>query len=53
MAMALPERLSLEAILAQYCEKRVPLHVRNKVQMAFRIEGSLVTLYEKRPRLYG
>jgi hypothetical protein len=50
MAIALPERLSLEAILSLYCEKRVPPHVRDKVRLTFRIEGSLVTLFEQRPR---
>ena len=40
--------MSLEAILAHYCETRVPLHVRNQVQLSFRMEGHLVTLFEKR-----
>ena len=42
MSIALAERLSLEAILAQYCEKRVPSPVRDKVQMTFRIEGTVI-----------
>jgi hypothetical protein len=50
MPLPVAERLSLEAILAHYCEKRVPLHVRDRVQMSFRIEGNAVTLFEKRPR---
>lgn len=31
-----------------YCEKRVPLHVREKVRLTFRIEGNVVTLFEQR-----
>ena len=49
MALPVTEKLSLEAILAHYCEKRVPLHVRDRVQLHFRIEGHIVTLFEKRP----
>ena len=48
MTIPVTERMSLEAILANYCEKRVPLHVRDKVRMSFRIEGNIVTLFEKR-----
>lgn len=48
MTLSTTERVSLEAILAHYCEKRVPSHVRDKVQMSFRIEGNIVTLFEKR-----
>jgi hypothetical protein len=50
MAIDLPERLTLEAILTHYCEKRVPLEVRDKIRLTFRIEKSIVTLYEQRPR---
>ena len=52
LPMAIPpaERLSCEAILAQYCEKRVPPAVRDKVRMGFRTERSGVVLFEQRPR---
>jgi len=48
MTLPITERLPLEAILTHYCDKRVPPHVRDKVQLSFRIEGNIVTLFEKR-----
>jgi len=48
MTLPAAERLSLEAILAHYCEKKMPLRVRHQVLLQFRIEGNIVTLFEKR-----
>jgi hypothetical protein len=49
--MALPEftRRLVESKLSSYCEQRVPLHVRDRVKLAFKIRGNCVTLFEQRP----
>lgn len=47
MTLPIAERVSLEAILSHYCEQ-VPLRVRDKLRMSFRIEGNVVTLFEQR-----
>ena len=36
-------------VLDAYCERRVPLHVRDKLALQFRIKGQDVILFEKRP----
>lgn len=43
------ERTSLEAILTHYCRKRCPEHLHDRVKLTFRIEGLIVTLFERRP----
>jgi len=35
--------------MTDYCAKRVPDHVRDKVRVGFHIRGNAVTLYEERP----
>jgi len=49
--MPLPEftRKLVETRLSIYCENRIPVTVRNKVRLAFKIRGNNVTLYETRP----
>jgi hypothetical protein len=49
--MALPEftKRLVESKLSSYCEQRVPLHVRDRVKLAFKIRGNSVTLFEQRP----
>jgi hypothetical protein len=49
--MDLPEftRRLVESKLSSYCENRVPLTVRDKVRLVFKIRGNLVTLFEQRP----
>ena len=49
--MPLPEteRFRVEKSLSAYCEKRVPAHVRNQVQLTFRVNGNKVLLLESRP----
>ncbi len=41
-------RRSAEALLGAFCERRVPLHVRDKVRLSFRVRGNSVSLVEKR-----
>lgn len=35
--------------LEQYCDERVPIHVRDKVVLQFRFRGNAVVLFERRP----
>ena len=34
--------------LQEFCERRVPLHVRNQVKLSYSSRGDTVTLYEER-----
>jgi hypothetical protein len=49
--MAIPETdlARIRPLLDQYCEARVPLHVRDKVTMGFSVQGSAITIFERRP----
>ncbi len=49
--MPLPavEKKLVEQTLSQYCEKKIPLHVRDKVRLNYRFRGNSVTLFEERP----
>ena len=42
-------RHQADSIMSAYCERRVPLHVRNQVRMHHEIRGDAVTLFEDRP----
>ena len=48
--MALSEliRKRIEALLADFYEMRVPLHVRNQVKLTFEFRGDTATLFEDR-----
>jgi hypothetical protein len=49
--MALPQlvMLAVEKKLSDYCRKKVPPHVSDKLRISFRIRGNNVTLLESRP----
>ncbi len=49
--MALPEltRKKIEKVLNEYCEGRVPPHVRDKVRLNYSFRGNSVSLFEERP----
>lgn len=49
--MPLPaiEKKLVEQTLSQYCEKKIPPHVRDKVRLCYRFRGNSVTLFEMRP----
>jgi hypothetical protein len=40
----------VETELRAFCERRVPLEVRDKVRLTYGFRGNAVTLYEDRPR---
>jgi hypothetical protein len=48
-AVAIPdfELRQVKALLAHYCEARVPARVRHKLNMGFSVRGSAVTLFER------
>jgi hypothetical protein len=49
--LALPEltKKRVESLLADFCEKRVPAHVRNQIKLTFEFRGDTATLFEDRP----
>jgi hypothetical protein len=49
--MALSDTVKHQAddIMAAYCERRVPAHVRDQVRMHHEFRGDTVTLFEDRP----
>ncbi len=49
MSLSEFERRRIAAILADYCERRVPAHVRDRVRMGFAFRGDTVTLHEEQP----
>jgi len=38
-----------ESIVSQYCEKKVPAHLRDKLQVTYQIQKNEVCIFEKRP----
>ncbi len=49
MALSDTVRHQADSIMTAYCERRVPLHVRDKVRMHHECRGDSVTLFEDRP----
>ena len=49
--MALPEltKRAVEKKLAEYCDRRIPVAVRDQVRLRFKFRGNSVTLFEERP----
>ena len=49
--MPLPEftKKLIEIKLAEYCDQKIPLHIRDKVKLIYKITGNKVTLIETRP----
>lgn len=38
----------IESIFSEYCEKKIPLHVRDQLVLTFKINRNEVVLFEKR-----
>lgn len=51
MALSEIPQAQVTTRLTVFCNPRVPAAVRNQVQVGFRIKGSEVVLFEKRPAL--
>ena len=49
MAFSEIERARISKRLTEYCDARIPVHVRNELRLGFRIEGHNVLLFEERP----
>jgi len=49
--MPLPEftKKLIETKLTEYCERRIPLHIRDQVKLIYKITGYKVNLVETRP----
>ena len=39
----------IETLLADFCEKRIPPHVRNQIKLTYELLGNVATLFEDRP----
>ena len=39
----------VETLLRGFCERRIPLEVRDRVRLTYHFRGNAVTLYEDRP----
>lgn len=44
------ERERIEKLFGEYCQSKVPPHVRNQIRIEYKIRGSEVKLFECRPR---
>lgn len=49
MALSELQQAEVNRRLGAFCEARVPLRVRNKIRIGFRIKGTEVVLFEERP----
>ena len=49
MALSEIQLAGVEKRLSEYCDSKVPPHVRDKVRLCFRINNNEVVLYEERP----
>ena len=49
--MPLPEftKKLIETKLAEYCDRKIPIHARDQVKLIYKIRGNSVTLIETRP----
>jgi hypothetical protein len=52
MALSEHTQAALAKRLAAFCEARVPMHVRDKVRLGFRVKGNEVVLFEERPAFH-
>ena len=50
MALSDTVKHQVESELKAFCERRVPPHIRDKVNLTFGFRGNSATLYENRPR---
>lgn len=53
MALSEFEKKRIEKIFTDYCENKVPPHVRDKLRVEFQIRGDEVKLFESRPPWRG
>ncbi|MCX7180101.1 MAG: DUF3024 domain-containing protein, partial [Proteobacteria bacterium] len=49
MALAELTQKQVESKLGEYCDNKVPAHVRDQVRLSFSFMGNTVTLFEERP----
>lgn len=49
MAMNELTKKRVQLLLDNYCENKIPAHLRNQVKVSYEIRGNNVTLYEERP----
>lgn len=49
MPLAELTRKKVESALGDFCQKRIPSHVRNQIRLTFEFRANSVTLFEDRP----
>ena len=53
MSLSEFERKRVEKLLKEYCEAKIPSHLRDRIRLEYRIRGNEVSLYESRPHWQG
>jgi hypothetical protein len=53
MALSEFQQAQVTKRLTAFCDSRVPLAMRDKLRIGFRIKGSEVVLYEERPEFHA
>lgn len=43
------ERKRIEKVVGDFCENRIPPHIRNEIKLFFKIRGDDVNIFESRP----
>jgi|SRR5665648_45758 len=49
MAFSEIELKKIDNLVGAMCQKRIPAHIKNELDLIYRIKGHDVTLFEKRP----
>lgn len=49
--MTIPNAIlnNAEKILSSYCDKKIPLGIRDKLELVYSVTGNSIILYERRP----
>lgn len=48
MALSELEKIRIEKLFTDYCEQKIPLHIRDQIRIEFQIRGDEVSLFECR-----
>jgi hypothetical protein len=50
MALSELELKRIDQSVGEFCRKRSPVHLRDKLQLAYRVQGQEVVIFERRPQ---
>jgi hypothetical protein len=48
MAIDELQKYKVNKLLTEFCDSRIPVHVKKQIKLSFQIRGNYVTLYENR-----